>query len=453
MENFPTVTRDLHPEPLQLKAHSSIDLSDKDPEMFAAMESVLTPYLQEIIGSNLIAYDLKIEYSPGEDVQVEDIVVTNLVMTCVVTVRSDSLETLKALTHGQADKWFFDFFDGLSVYKFLGSLRDSGIDINEIVFQEQDFRSPLLNGGQVISEVNRVPTGANTPQNISEGSRTGGKIAGVFASMILIGGALLVNYKEKIPWGRVKDLNLSLGSDSGSKAGDRQEKKKPWDRLLDLTQGKQPEKEKKPIGRRKTRTEAFKSKSTLVRKAAIQKKPASSKDLVVNSKPSGKSKPLVSPFNPFVEPPPSDRSHSVAGDFDVPEEYDFSERSPTISSYSGGNVRNAGTRGKNGMDDEEFSMPDDYNTICNTVPDEYSLHCHSILGLVDRPDDDTSGDDTSTMDRSLLSYKKPVAGVVPPSPAYSNGTDEWSVDGYSVGYSTAAKKATQSSLLDMPTFK
>lgn len=465
VSSFPSVTRDLHPEALKLKAHSSIHLGDKDPEIFVALEAVFTPYLQEILGESLVAYDLEILYGEGEDTEVENIVVTNMLVTCVLTVRSGSAQELQLHTHDKADTWFYEFFDGTNVFKFLANLREKNIDVNEIVFQDEEFRSPLLNGGEVVSEVNSdgISSGSsNKPQPESSGGQ-GGAIAGAFVGVLVVCGVLLVRYKEKIPWHLVQDMTMA----SETSLDDSDASKKPGSRgrrlsaaLKKKIPSSQAIKKKLPssegIKKKLPSANAIKQKIySPVRRAAIQKKPAFSSDYPAEPKnrqtrPTKKNPPVSlldsNPYNPFnsnsnLDPPPSDISFSVDGDYDIPEEYDFSVRSPTISSYSGARVTTP-VVDLTGSEDE-FSMPDDYNT----VNDDYSVHCHSILGLVDQP---SLLDDS----RSVASRR---AGMPPPaSPYFSNSNtellDEWSIDGYSDGYSLAAAKTSggAKSGLDLP---
>jgi hypothetical protein len=444
ISNFPSVTRDLHPEALQLKAHGSIHMGEKDPEIFAALEAVLTPYFSDIIGESLVAYDLEIVYSEGEDPEVEGIIVTNMLVKCIITVRSDSVEALRLHTHEQADEWFYDFFDGLNVFKFLANLHDIDIDVNEIVFQDEEFKSPLLNGGEVISEVNSngISSGSSVQKPSGSGGQ-GGAIAGAFVGVLVVCGVLLVRYKEKIPWHLVQDM--TLGSETSLEDSDLSGNGKPSKgrRLSDAIKKKLPSsqaiKKKLPssdaIKQKLPSSDAIKQKfPSSVRRAALQKKPASSTDYPEPKQET--KKPLLlnsNPYNPFNNnDPPSDISFSIEGDYNIPDEYDFSVRSPTISSYSGQGRAMTPVHGLGSTTDEEFSMPDDYNT----VNDDYSVHCHSILGLVDQ---------------TLLVDDRSRTHLVPASPYY-NELDEWSVDGYSEGYShaAAANAGGAKSGLDLP---
>ena len=52
--NFPKVQHRMYSGPVLLKAHSAVDLSEMDPEIFAVLQSVFTPYLQTTAGSTLL---------------------------------------------------------------------------------------------------------------------------------------------------------------------------------------------------------------------------------------------------------------------------------------------------------------------------------------------------------------------------------------------------------------
>ena len=99
---------------IHLKAHSISDLSALDPEIFAVLQAQLTPYLQGIVGHTLQAYSLEVDYTPGfaEDQSsvAPGIIVTNMEVTCTLKVRSDSLVSLKRITHQQTNQWVRDFF-------------------------------------------------------------------------------------------------------------------------------------------------------------------------------------------------------------------------------------------------------------------------------------------------------------------------------------------------------
>eukprot|EP00980_Cylindrotheca_fusiformis_P007507 scaffold1559_cov114-Cylindrotheca_fusiformis.AAC.12 len=528
--SFPSVVRDLHPEALKLKAHSSFHLGDNDPEIFAALQSVLTPYLQDILGDSLVSYDLEIVYSEGENVDVDDIVVTNMVITCVLTVKSDSVQGLQLHTHVNADIWFFDFFNGSNVFKFLSNLRDEyNIDVNEIVFQDEEFRSPLLNGGNVDSEVKNddIPP----PDPPSSGGK-GGAIAGALIGILIVGGILLVRYTEKIPWHWIQDWTSSSetsleDSDVFTTAGKNKKKPSPGrgKRLSAALKKKMPSsleafKEKFPssgaIKKKFPSKETIKKKVSSVKRAAIQKKPAFSSDYPTESAKSRaerKRKEQLARegqqpqsllnsnvFNPFndgpssvSDMPPSDISFSIDGDYNIPDEYDFSVRSPTISSHhsssrqeeeegEGPSTAAAAAAAASSSSppsamqnpDEEFSMPDDYNTVNdeysimgghnsimgggNSIT--YSMMSNSVLlGLTDEQplinlDDNntvaTSTDQTSIMSRAQANYLL----AAPPSP-FNPDLDDWSIDGYSseAGYSSFGGAGTTRNGTDMPSLR
>lgn len=423
--SFPSITRDLHPEPLELKAHSGFDLKEKEEEIFIAIEEVLTPYLKDVVPSGLIAYDLKVEYSEGEETAAAGIVITNILVTCVVTVRSDSIQSLKALTHEKANLWLIEFFDGSNIYKILGKLDDENIQINEIVFQDDEFRSPLLNGGKVISGVksDRITGGGgsgSTGKSTSSGN--GGMIAGAFAGVVIVCSVLLVKYRDRLPWNEVRDMSFggsdsSSGSSSGGSGSGRQ--------FLIKTFGR---KSNRNAFRRSAIDAAGRITTAGGAAGGGRRGPPMSEVIPISA----------NPHNPFdFGESRSERTQSVGGDFDITDDYDFSKKSPSILSYYSYGTKQANTprRDPNSSDYDEFSMPDEYNT----VTDEYSVHCHSILGLQD---------DKSTASRSTAN-----GGYgPPPSPYYNDLDDEWSfMEGYSVASSSRGEsKEGSKSKLNIP---
>jgi hypothetical protein len=100
--NFPKIQHRVYSGPVLLKAHSTLDLSELDPEIFAVLQSVLTPYLQTEVGSTLHSYTLEVDYSPGNDQVAQGIVVTNLQVIVTLKVVSDSIESLRTTNHTQA---------------------------------------------------------------------------------------------------------------------------------------------------------------------------------------------------------------------------------------------------------------------------------------------------------------------------------------------------------------
>mmetsp|Transcript_8800 Transcript_8800/g.21067 ORF Transcript_8800/g.21067 Transcript_8800/m.21067 type:complete len:549 (+) Transcript_8800:71-1717(+) len=496
--NFPSVTRDLHPQELKLKAHSSIHLGEKQPEIFASLESVLTPYFQEILGESLVAYDLKVKYSEGEDTDVADIIVTNMLVSCILTVRSNSVEELKFHTHDHANKWFFDFFDGLNVYKFLGQLRDNDIEVGEIVFDDEEFRSPLLNGGGMGGlDIGNISLNAD---GSAQSGGQAGAIAGAFVGVMVVGGVLAYRYKEKIPWDKIQEKSFggssatsSLGSSSEGSSSKRtamtrlshgiDKSIEAGKRLSATIQKKLPSKDevnskldvvKSNLG---PKLDVAKSKLGFIQERVSMYKnnihPHGNKMPDAPDSPeSAARKNRLSlldsnPYNPFQDipkPAPSEGTYSVGGDFGVGEEYDAStQRSPTISAYSGYGREIVFN---NSSDVEEFSMPDDYNTV---VADDYSVHCHSILGLMEgdqasvddrtvlsrRPnnntdDEEEDDDDQTTQQQEEVPSPAPSA-VVPQSPFFTD-MDEWSMDGYSLASRPAAPRSGRSNL-NMPNLR
>ncbi|CAJ1967783.1 unnamed protein product [Cylindrotheca closterium] len=544
--NFPSITRDLHPQELKLKAHSSVHLGDRQSEIFSSLESVLTPYFQEILGDTLVAYDLKVKYSEGENVDLPDIIVTNMLVSCILTVRTNSVEELKLHTHAHANSWFFDFFDGLNVYKFLGQLRDNDIEVGELVFQDEEFRSPLLGGGVLGGDLD-VGSISLGPDGSPQSGGQAGAIAGAFVGVMVVAGVLAYRYKEKIPWDKIHEKSLGGSSITGSLASSSAGSSSKRTAMTRLSNGiergveagkRLSETVKSKVGPKLEvvkskvgpRLDAVKStvgpkldaaKSNLAPKldaakskfgflqervsmyknngpnsTAMKMMPQEVPDSPESAARKNRTSLLDSnPYNPFQDhhrkpaaaAAPSEGTYSVGGDFGVGDEYEASilQRSPTISSYSGYGGREI-VFGNDARDDE-FSMPDDYNTV---VADDYSVHCHSILGLMDQPsvdeatilsrkpsndsedeggddeddedeedynddDDDDDDDEQGTQQQQQQQQQEAsVTASVPQSP-YFTDMDEWSMDGYSLASRPAARNgrgagAAGRSNLNMP---
>ena len=92
------------------------------------------------------------DYSPGNDQVAQGMVVTNLEVTVTLKVVSDSIESLKVMNHTQVSHWIRYFFSGPELYQFITAL-DKNIPVNEVVFLEREFKTPLNTDGQVIAAI------------------------------------------------------------------------------------------------------------------------------------------------------------------------------------------------------------------------------------------------------------------------------------------------------------
>jgi hypothetical protein len=407
--SFPTIQHMIYSGSIHLKAHSIHDLTELDPEIFAVLQSQLTPYLQAIVGHTLQAYSLEVDYTPGyaEDQKsvAPGIVVTNLEVTCTLKVRSDSIGSLTRITHNQAHQWIRDFFGGSEITVLLTELQNNNIHVNEIVFVEDTFKT---NDGQVIAGINSGGgTGGSSPSSNS-GSNTG-MVIGVTMAIIAVGGVLFLHLTGNLPSREdLRDIRHSLreklhldsgseGYHGGSSSGSN-----------DDEDGSEPK------GRRRTWSATFKRHpDTGIRKAAIQKKPAYSDDYLslgtksVGSKRSSSSDgktsstPSSSPKSTRTPNSASNENHSesgtgfddysfsVAGDYNVDGDYDMAIRSQgspsrrsSRPSYSRGNSPRTNTSHSRGDIDgnDEFSMPEDYDTILHGDDESlYSKWSQSVM--------------------------------------------------------------------------
>lgn len=201
--NFPKVQHRLYSGPVLLKAHSAVDLSEMDPEIFAVLQSVLTPYVQTTAGSTLHSYTLEVDYSPANDQVAQGMVVTNLEVTVTLKLVSDSIESLKAMNHTQASQWIRDFFSGPELYQFITALGKNNIPVNEIVFLEQEFKTPLNTDGQVIAAISGDGGGNSHPPNTTPSSsgnnNNGGVVIGITLATLAVGAVLFLHFSGRLP--------------------------------------------------------------------------------------------------------------------------------------------------------------------------------------------------------------------------------------------------------------
>jgi hypothetical protein len=243
---FPSIQHTVYVKPIQLKAHSSFDLSETDPEIFAIVQSLLTPYLQTLLGQSLHAYTLEIDYSPGHDDNDNDnvptavaseggAVVTNLQVSCTLRVVSDTIDSLTMVTHKQVRRWVHDFFVGDELSQLLTEFRNNNINVNELVFADDEFTFGTNNGGgQVISGISG---GADSSSSSSTGGKSGnpGAMVGVTLAVIAVGVVLFLHFTGRLPSKeRLSSLRDSLGSRGGSRSSEeRSHRSKSTNPFLD----------------------------------------------------------------------------------------------------------------------------------------------------------------------------------------------------------------------------
>jgi hypothetical protein len=188
-----------------------------------------------------------------------------------------------------------------------------------------------------------------------------------------------------------------------------------------------------------------------IRPAAIQKEPAFSKD-VLKSSPglSGLAPPSIEDESEAPSSAPrlstfDDQSYSVAGDYNIPTEYDV-RASPLPSVYGGG--RHGNTRGAPDLQDDEFSMPDQYSVAPSMMNDEFSMPSQSVMGSTRRPKSKASSPEhpfgwsspkayiinsppgQQGVLKSDISFSVMDGEDVVESPMSDVLMDEWSVDSY-----------------------
>lgn len=360
----PKVQRELFPDPVQLKAHSSVHLQEHDPEFFAETSSFLTPCLQQAYEGSLQAYKLTVDYSDGPDASAHGVIITHMEIHTVISVVTDTIEELKSITHDSATKVLHNCFDGGKLYQYLGSLRREGVEINEIEFQDRPFKSPIFGNGEPVGIISNG--GRSSPISEPKKSRAG-LITTLTIGMVVVGVVLLAHRRGKlpavhIPTDRIGHLAKSIRNPfKGEKVGRMSRAFR--DRFYSsfnssdqavvagLSDSSQSSNNDSSGAEYKPRERSWSGSLRRypeggVRPAALQKQPARSSDYLRSPMPS----------------PRTDVSHSVAGDYNVPEEYDF-QATPVSSAYSSALLPKRALSTTSSKSVEEFSMPEDYNTV------------------------------------------------------------------------------------------
>ena len=434
--NGPHITREIYAEPVLLKAHSNGYLQNKDPQIFNVMQRVMTPYLERALGNELSAYQMEIVYTPEEVADGQTTFVTNVEVSVVLKVTSNSVHELKQTNSETASLWLRDFFKGGELYQFLGECRQSDCDITELVFRSDEFRHPVFDG-PVISEVNQQAPPKLTvtsPSNDSDKSRVG-IFAALGAGFVVLAAVFAVSFEQRYRQNVLRRLRLEAFSDSESRSSSIT----PPD-----FQGR----------RRRTFSGSFRRHPAGgIKPAAIQKKPAFSEDLRASKSPPGEiPKSIGAPSIRSVNSNQrfDDRSYSVAGDFNIPSEY--SVKASPFTDYH----RQSPSR-RNGHE-EEFGMPEAYSITSSgfgTPIKNYqkaksatSSRMHNgrstgkPLGLESPaqstitnspPERDVYVNDSPTLKMvdSYLDKSPDAPGLVAATPMSNHVNDEWSIDSYS----------------------
>lgn len=356
---FPKVKRNVFSDLVQLKAHSSFPLGEKEPEIFAVLQSMLTPYLQHLVGPSLHAYNLEVVYTDGDDASQRGVIVTEINVTCTLSIESDSYESLTEITHEKADEWIHHFFTGSELYQLLGELRRNGVDVNEIVALDQEFRSPIFQStvAGVSTTNSKKVQGTSEPK-----SSKAGMLAAIFVGMFVVAAVFFANKGGRLPGFSSQEISQSIRNIREAFSSDSESQSE-----IEFY------KDEMPQTRARSWSGSFRRHPPGgIRPAAIQKHPAYSKAYLSKVSPS-EVPPNTTAFD--------DQSFSVAGDFNIPEEYDF-KQSPMSDVYSlkvPPRSKPWDDQSMQSSQDEEFSMPEDYNTV-NEDLSVYSKYSQSVMG-------------------------------------------------------------------------
>jgi len=340
--NFPTIQHMVFSGPIHLKANSPIDLSSMDPEIFAVLQSILTPYLQQTMGSTLHAYNLEVDYSPTNDKNAGKYdVVTLMEIKCAFKVISDSIESFRLIDHTQASRWLHDFFAGPQIYKLIEALKSDNIPINDIVFISQEFEI-----SKTVSEANSQSIGKSPVSNTnSEKSSSGVAMVGITLSVIIVGMLFFMHHTGRLPSkAQIGDFSLN--------ARDSIAKRMPSSIIL----GKKKRGNGDEIEGRRRRTFSGTFRRFPeggLQKAAIQKKPAQSEQYLGDSASDSSSSSGI---------PVSCKKSSSFADMLDHDDYSFSQYSGDYNPATPSRQSSVPMTPVSRQTDDEFSSPDTYDS-------------------------------------------------------------------------------------------
>jgi hypothetical protein len=397
--NFPTIQHTVFSGPILLKAHSNMDLSSKDPEIFAILQSILTPYLQQTMGSTLHAYNLEVDYSPGHGKNVGKYdVVTLMEVDCTFKVISDSIESFRRIDHNQASRWIQDFFSGPELYKLVEALKSDNIPVNDIAFINQEFQT-----SKTVSEANSQSMKKSPvfKKNTKENS-SGAAMVGVTLSVLIVGMLFFMHYTGRLPSkAQIGEFSLNARDSIKQRVPSIKLGMKKRERNDDEIEG----------GGRRRRTYSGTFRRFPVggiRKAAIQKKPAKSEQ--------------------FLGESASDASS--AGDILDHDDYSFSHYGGDYGPPTPSQQRSVPMTPVSGRTEDEFSMPSTYNDSAHEKQGE------TILGKVGK----TAAYLMSPGRKQQKPYavKSPIPSRAPRRVTASdiaspNDVDSWSINSYETG--------------------
>ena len=495
--NVPSIKWEVHVDPVLLKAHTSFSLDEKEPEIFEVVNQLLTPYLQRLMGEPLLAYKLQVAYGESyPEKNNPETIVTHFEVKIILEYLSDSIESYRKPVQEVASDHLHRFFEGSERYQLLGDLRRGGIDVSEIVLEDEDFRSPVFDGVTITQVQGPGSSNNNNSSSNNKNDKTG-TFAAIGAGAFVLVAIMYVGYRSKRSRLGIAELRLgNSSSDSESTSSNRSDSDKlsngpeatrqifpggfgrflkkgddekevssrsdsaelqvvtdapeakrqrfsggfghlfrkgndhnevsnsnnssrsssaelqifsdepedtrqrfsgsfrnffrrgigkPEDSDELKTSNDEPEDSDEPKTRQRSYSGSFRRfPAGGIAPAAIQKEPAFSKDILKLS--SVSSRLAHPPMEDESEVPSSmdppkcfdDQSYSVAGDYNIPTEYDI-KASPLPSVYGGGRHSNNVSPPK--PQDDEFSMPDQYSVAPSMMNDEFSMPSQSVRGL------------------------------------------------------------------------
>jgi hypothetical protein len=437
--SFPTIQHMVFSGPVHLKAHSSMDLSEMDPEIFGVLQSLLTPYFQKMMGPTLHAYTLEVDYSPGNDKNAgKGIIVTNLEVKCAFKVISDTVESFKLTDHKQASRWIHDFFKGPEIYKFMESLRANNIIVNDIAFIDQEFQIGAPGTTTTIAEANSQTMSSggggssSSPVNKNK-SGPGGAMVGVTLSVLAVAMFLFMHYTGRLPSkAQIGSYSLSARDTVLKYVPTGSAIKKSESNKLNKIRFNDDEEDGGGAGRRRTFSGTFRRFPTGgLQKAAIQKKPATSDQYLGGDSASNKSSKSASTSssssNGGVDPATlcqKSKSFETA----VFDDYSFSnvegDYGPTTPSrrtqISSPSRRTMTSNG------DEFSMPDEDDTVHEDQTTFYSKVAKNVNHAANLM---SPGNSSHNSQRSPIPSSAPRR-VTASDIASPNEVDAWSIRSY-----------------------
>lgn len=538
--NVPSIKWEVYVDPVLLKAHTSFRLDEKEVEIFEVVSQLLTPYLQRLMGEPLLAYKLEVAYGeshPGE--KDSAIIVTHFEVKVILEYLSDSIESHRKPVQEVASDYLHRFFEGSERYQLMGDLRRADIDVNEIVLEEEGFRSPVFDPDIIIQV--QGPGSSNNPSSSDNEKDKTGMFAAIGAGSFVLVAIMYVAHRSKQRERYVTKLRLGESySDSESNSSNRSaiaelqvvsnepeaqrkrfsggfgrffkktddESKVSSNNPFDEPEAKrqrfsvgfgglfrkgndenevssrnssrnsstdpyvvsdepeekrqrfsgnfknfwrrgndEPEASDEPKTRERSYSGSFRRyPAGGIRPAAIQKEPAFSEHILkLYSVASGLAPPSVEDAS---VPPPiavDDQSYSVAGDYSIQTDY-VVKASP--AAYGGGRYSNTVRAPE--LQDEEFSMPDEYSVAPSMMTDVFSIPSQSIMGK--RPKSKSKSKDTLASPPSRQGVPNSdypllrLDGLDPvESPMSDVLMDEWSVDSFTTHQTTSTPRRNDTS--------